>query len=812
MRAGFAPSIDLDTPEHSGDNGGYVWARRHQAEAAGCLRSMWGVSEGVAQLEKRMSSHAPHPGAAGGHLHLTADAYATLEGAVARITYVSEESQYVVARLDVAGRPDPVTIVGTVLSLTPGETLRVHGRWSHHPKFGEQFRVDRYESIVPATITGIQKYLGSGMIKGIGPVFAKRLVETFGAETLQVIETAPARLAEVPGIGPKRQQRIATAWAEQREIREVMLFLQGHGVSPAYAVKIFKTYGQAAIATVRENPYRLARDIRGIGFKTADKIARELGIPADSPLRATAGILHTLQEFTDEGHVYVPEAALLRATEETLEIPAALLPEALATLVSDEAVVVEPISAGRAVYLTALHVSESQVARRAADLLQAPRAVAPIDMTHALAWVEQKTGLALTEEQRQAVCLALQEKLLIITGGPGTGKTTILQAVIRLLEEKKLRIHLASPTGRAAKRLAEVTGHEATTLHRLLEWNPREGGFQRNARNPLETDFVVVDEVSMLDVLLAHHLLQAIPLTATLLLVGDADQLPSVGPGTVLRDLLGVAGIPAIRLTTIFRQAARSRIVSNAHRVNRGQLPDLSVPAADQAQDFFFLSEEDPARLQQLIVDLAHRRLPARYGLDPLADIQVLTPMHRGPIGAGQLNAALQAALNPPRAGAAELLRGGRIFRVGDRVLQLRNNYDKAVFNGDLGRIAAIDPTQQAVMVQVDDREVSYDFSDADELTLAYAMTVHKSQGSEYPAVILVMHPTHYPLLQRNLLYTALTRAKRLLVVVGTKKALAIATRNDAIRRRFSRLAERLTVFGAARQAVLDSAGGNALG
>ena len=759
-----------------------------------------------------MSSHAPHAGAAGGHLHLTADAYATLEGAVARITYVSEESQYVVARLDVAGRPDPVTIVGTVLSLTPGETLRVHGRWSHHPKFGEQFRVDRYEPIVPATITGIQKYLGSGMIKGIGPVFAKRLVETFGAETLQVIESAPARLAEVPGIGPKRQQRIATAWAEQREIREVMLFLQGHGVSPAYAVKIFKTYGQAAIATVRENPYRLARDIRGIGFKTADKIARELGVPADSPLRATAGILHTLQEFTDEGHVYVPEAELLRATEETLEIPAALLPEALATLTADEVVVVEPISAGRAVYLTALHISETQVARRAADLLWAPRAVSPIDMTHALEWVEQKTGLALTEEQRQAVCLALQEKLLIITGGPGTGKTTILQAVIRLLEEKKLRIHLASPTGRAAKRLAEVTGHEATTLHRLLEWNPREGGFQRNARNPLETDFVVVDEVSMLDVLLAHHLLQAIPLTATLLLVGDADQLPSVGPGTVLRDLLGVAGIPAIRLTTIFRQAARSRIVSNAHRVNRGQLPDLSVPAADQAQDFFFLSEEDPARLQQLIVDLAHRRLPARYGLDPLVDIQVLTPMHRGPIGAGQLNAALQAALNPPRAGAAELLRGGRIFRVGDRVLQLRNNYDKAVFNGDLGRIAAIDPIEQAVMVQVDDREVSYDFGDADELTLAYAMTVHKSQGSEYRAVILVMHPSHYPMLQRNLLYTALTRAKRLLVVVGTKKALAIATRNDAIRRRFSRLAERLTVFGAARQAVLDSAGGNALG
>jgi len=753
-----------------------------------------------------MRSRRPHPGAAGGnHLQLRADSYASLEGSVARITYVSEETQYVVARLEVPGKPDPVTIVGTVLSLTPGETLRVHGRWSHHPKYGEQFRVDRYESVVPATITGIQKYLGSGMIKGIGPVFAKRLVEAFGAETLTVIEAAPGRLAEVEGIGPIRQQRITTAWAEQREIREVMLFLQGHGVSPAYAVKIFKAYGQAAIATVRENPYRLAREIRGIGFKTADKIAREVGIPADSPLRAAAGILHTLNEFTDEGHVYVPEDEVFRATAESLEIPATLLPDALSALSADEAVVVEPFATGRAVYLKPLHLSETQLARRLFDLLRAPRAVPLIDMAQALPWVEQKTGLALSEEQRQAVRLALREKLLIITGGPGTGKTTILQAVIRLLEAKKLRMHLASPTGRAAKRLAEVTGHDARTLHRLLEWNPREGGFQRNGRNPLETDVVVVDEVSMIDVLLAHHLAQAVPLTATLLLVGDADQLPSVGPGTVLQDLLAVPGIPAVRLTTIFRQAAQSRIVSSAHRVNRGEFPDLSVTAADRKQDFFFIAEDDPPKLQELIVDLAQRRLPSKYGLDPLADIQVLTPMHRGPIGAGQLNAALQAALNPPRNGAMELLRGGRIFRVGDRVLQLRNNYDKGVFNGDLGRIAAIDAVEQAVVVQVDDREVPYDFSDLDELTLAYAITVHKSQGSEYPAVILPMHTTHYPMLQRNLLYTAITRAKRLLVLVGTRKALAIATKNDATRRRYSHLRERLATSGGDAQAVLDS-------
>ena len=751
----------------------------------------------MVQPERRIRSNAPSADASrGNHLQLRAEPYATLEGAVARITYVSEESQYVVARLDVPGKSDPVTIVGTVLSLTPGEMLRVHGRWSHHAKYGEQFRVERYESIVPATIAGIQKYLGSGMIKGIGPIFAKRLVEAFGEGTLKVIEEAPTRLAEVDGIGPIRQQRITTAWAEQREIREVMLFLQGHGVSPAYAVKIFKAYGQAAISTVRENPYRLARDIRGIGFKTADKIARELGIPTDSPLRAAAGILHTLNELTDEGHVYVPETELLRAAEESLEIPAALLPDALSVLCADEAVVVEPLPTGRAVYLTALHISETHLARQITDLLRAPRAVPPIDLTQALPWVEQKTGLALTEEQRQAVRLAFQEKLLIITGGPGTGKTTILKAVIRLLAAKMLRVHLASPTGRAAKRLAEVTGHEATTLHRLLEWNPREGGFQRNARHPLETDFVVVDEVSMIDVLLAHHLLQAIPLTATLLLVGDADQLPSVGPGTVLQDLLSVPGIPAIRLTTIFRQAAQSRIVSNAHRVNRGEFPDLSVGAAGQAQDFYFLSEEDPEKLQQLIVDLAHRRLPARYGLDPRADIQVLTPMHRGPIGAGQLNTALQTALNPPRNEEMDLLRGGRIFRVGDRVLQIRNNYDKGVYNGDLGRIAAIDPTEQAVTVQVDEREVSYDFSELDELTLAYAATVHKSQGSEYPAVILPMHTTHYLMLQRNLLYTAITRARRLLVLVGMKKALAIAVKNDATVRRRSRLADRLAGLG----------------
>ncbi len=726
-------------------------------------------------------------------LNLTSDPYTMLEGTVARVTYVSEESQYVVARLDVPSRHDPVTFVGTMASLTPGETLRLHGRWSHHPKYGEQFKVERYESVVPATITGIQKYLGSGMIKGIGPVFAKRRVEACGEETLLVIEETPGRLAEIAGIGPIRQERIAKAWADQREIREVMLFLQGHGVSPAYAVKIYKAYGQQAITTVRDNPYTLARDIRGIGFKTADKIARELGIPGDSPLRAAAGILHTLHELTDEGHVYVPEAELLKTAAESLEIPAELLPDALDTLAADEAVIVESLTAGegRAVYLAGLHVSETQLARRVRDLLRAPRHVPATDIRPVLPGIEQGTGRLLSEEQRRAVELAFQEKFLIITGGPGTGKTTILQTVVRLLEAQRIKTHLASPTGRAAKRLSEVTGHEARTLHRLLEWNPREGGFQRNSRNPLETDVVIVDEASMVDLALAHHLLQAVPLTATLVLVGDADQLPSVGPGTVLKDLLRVSNIPSVRLTTIFRQAAQSRIIANAHAVNRGEFPTLATePGRDL--DFYFMSEEDPERLQQLIVDLAQRRLPTRYGFDPLADIQVLTPMHRGVIGAAQLNTVLQAALNPPRSEGTELLRGGRIFRLGDRVLQVVNDYDKLTFNGDLGRIESIEPSEQRITVRIDERPVAYDFSDLDELQLAYAMTVHKSQGSEYPCVILPIHTTHYPMLQRNLLYTALTRAKKLLVLAGTKKAIAIATRNDAIRRRYSRLADRL--------------------
>lgn len=723
-------------------------------------------------------------------------AYTILQGTVERITYVNEENQYVVARLAVPGSHELATVVGNMPSLTPGETLRLHGTWTQHKKYGDQFQVERYETIVPATLVGIQRYLGSGLIKGIGPVFAQRLVDAFGLDTLQLIEVQPARLREVEGIGPKRLQRITAAWAEQKEIREVMLFLQGHGVSSAYAVKIFKAYGAAAIATVKANPYRLAQDIYGIGFKTADHIAQNLGVPSDSPLRARAGIIHVLHALSDEGHVYAPEADLLKEAEATLEIPRALLAEAVTDLTREEQVVAEELSEGdRAIYLKALHVAEEQVARRLCDLLRAPRPAVPIDVEKALAWVEGVTTMRLASQQQEAIRMALSQKALVITGGPGTGKTTILRCIILILERKGIRMCLTSPTGRAAKRMSEATGREATTIHRLLEWSPTHGGFQRNAQRPLETDLLIVDEVSMIDVVLMHSLLKAVPLTATLLLVGDADQLPSVGPGTVLKDILESGRVPAVRLTEIFRQAEKSRIVRSAHRVNRGEFPDLSRPPQGEESDFHFLVEEEPERLQQLIVDLAARRLPARYGLDPVEEIQVLTPMHRGVVGAFQLNAALQAALNPPKADSREVVRGARAFRTGDRVMQLRNNYDKEVYNGDIGRIHHIDLEEQAVIVQVDGRPVTYDFSELDELTLAYAATVHKSQGSEYPAVIMPLHTTHYPMLQRNLLYTAITRARRLLVLAGTKKALAIAVRNDATLRRASRLADRLVRF-----------------
>jgi exodeoxyribonuclease V alpha subunit len=680
----------------------------------------------------------------------------TRSGVVDRVTFSDPESQWTVARLAVRGERDRVTIVGTMAALTPGESVRVHGRWKRHAQYGLQLEVIRYESVVPATAFGIRRYLGSGLIKGIGPIVAAKLVEAFGVETLKVIEETPERLLEIPGIGKQRQDRITTTWAEQREVRGIMLWLQGHQISPHLAGKIWRAYGPGAISVVQSNPYRLARDIRGIGFKRADAVAEALGIPKDSPFRATAAVFHTLQKLTDDGHVYVPAAVLHATPENDLEIPADLLPPAIPALLEEDKIICEDLPEGQAVYLTPLHIAESRLARRLSEFLRAPRRPLVIDIEQALAWVEAKISLTLTPQQRDAVRLALQEKLVVITGGPGTGKTTILNTLIKLLETRGLRIHLASPTGRAAKRLSEVTGRPASTLHKLLEYS--RGQFRRTRQHPLDTDVVIVDEGSMVDLPLMCHLVQALPLPAALVLVGDADQLPSAGPGTVLRDLLDFDGIPSIRLTTIFRQAQRSRIITNAYGVNHGEMPDLSAPGRDEVPDCYFIEQQDPVTVRNLVVQLVSERLPRRYGYDPFEDIQVLVPMHRGEAGVAQLNAALQARLNAPAEGKTELTRGSRRFRVGDRVLE-------------------------------------YDFQNLDELMLAYATSVHKSQGSEYPCCVLVMLPQYYLLLQRNVLYTGLTRARTLLVLVGTRQALGIAVHNNKIVRRYSHLTERLAAF-----------------
>lgn len=712
--------------------------------------------------------------------------YTTIQGTLERITYVNEENQYVVGRLQVAGRRELTTIVGNLPAVTPGETLRLQGRWTVHKKYGEQFQVDRFETVTPSTVVGIERYLGSGMIKGIGPVFAKRLVGAFGLDTLTVIDARPQRLLEVEGIGPVRHERICRAWNDQREIRQVMLFLQEHGVSPAYAVRIFKHYGQNSIAVVKDDPYRLAQDIYGVGFKTADGIAQKLGVPKDSPGRAQAGAIHTLNGLTDEGHLYFPKQGLVEECVKMLEVEAPAVETAIAALRQQDRIVVEEGPDGSGVYLKALHQAEVKAAQRLQDIARAPRLLVPIDVEKAIQWAQEKGRLTLAPQQQEAIRKAIDRKLVVITGGPGTGKTTILRCLLPILEAKRLRVAQAAPTGRAAKRMAEATGREAKTLHRLLEFSPRDGQFQRTADRPLDADIVIVDEASMMDLPLMYSLLRAVPLQAGLVLVGDVDQLPSVGPGTVLQDIIASGVAEVIKLTEIFRQAEASQIVVNAHRVNQGAMP---LTPRDGGGDFVFIDEEEPEAVQRRIVDLVTRDLPSRHGFDPWNDIQVITPMHRGVIGAGQLNTVLQAALNPR---GAEVVRGTRLFRAGDKVMQLRNNYDKDVFNGDIGRIQRIDLEEQEVHIRFDDRVVAFDFSDLDELGLAYAITVHKSQGSECPVAVVPIHTHHFVLLQRNLLYTAITRARRLLVMVGTRKATAIAVKNDKTQRRYSRLLPRL--------------------
>lgn len=720
-----------------------------------------------------------------------ADDELTLEGNVERLVFSGGDGSFAVARLHVEGEADLVTIVGSLLGVPAGARLRVRGRYETNARFGRQFRVAGYTEVAPETLEGIRRYLGSGLIKGIGPEFAARIVSKFGLHTLEILDANPYRIGEVSGIGPVRAESIKRAWAEQRAIRNVMVFLQGHGVSPAFAVRVYKRYGEAAIARVRENPYRLAFDVWGIGFLSADRVASALGIKPDSDVRVEAGVRHVLDEAGGSGNVYLPRARLVDLTAQRLEVDPALAEAAIDRLARTGDLVVDDTGDDTAVYEARLYRAERAVAAGLARLLGAAAARVDLDVARAIAWYEKEAGIALAPEQVEAIRQATSRPVVVITGGPGVGKTTIVRGVVAILRRKGLRVALGAPTGRAAKRLQDATGQPAATLHRLLEWRPAEGSFARNRDRPLDADLLVVDESSMLDVLLAADLLAALADGTRLVLVGDVDQLPSVGPGTVLKDVMTSGRVPTVRLTQIFRQAAQSLIVTNAHRIHDGVVPEIGPSPAEgpDTRDFFFVEEEDPGRAAALIRDLVVTRLPRRYALDP-HDIQVLAPMHRGELGAGNLNRLLQEAMT---AGADELRSGTRVFRRGDRVMQMHNNYDKEVFNGDVGRVLAVKREEHELVIRIDDREIIYASDELDELMLAYAATVHKSQGSEYPAVVVPIHTQHYVMLQRNLLYTAVTRGKRLVVLVGTKKAMGIAVRNGGVAARCSRLTARLT-------------------
>lgn len=721
----------------------------------------------------------------------------TIEGVVDKVVYSNEETAWSVVRLVIRGRGQ-LTAVGHLLGVRPGETIRLTGRWVRDRKYGEQFRADSYLSVQPATFIGIEKYLGSGLVKGIGPAMARRLVQRFGLDTLDVIEHRPHRLTEVEGIGPVRSARIRDAWLEQSEIRDVMIFLQSHGVSTAYAVKIYKRYGSAAISTVRENPYRLAREIFGIGFRMADKIARDVGIPADSKHRLGAGVLYALQQAADKGHVYVPRHDLVEATAELLAVEANAVPAILDELAGRGEIALVPLEndADAAVFLKPLEIAERGLAERVKRLTAQRDLPLEIDVGRACQWFERRERIELAQEQRGALERALTAKLLVITGGPGTGKTTLVRGIVGILTKKGLKVELAAPTGRAAKRLAQASGLEAKTVHRLLEYSPQEGGFQRGEELPLDADLVVVDEASMLDTALAHHVLAALREATRLILVGDVDQLPSVGPGRVLADLIESGAVDVVRLAEIFRQARESLIVVNAHRVRDGRMPFFTTSdkgassdrSASEKGDFFFIDREEPEAVLETVKHLYEERIPRGFGFEA-RDIQVLTPMQRGLLGAANLNAELQALVNPE---GESLSRGGRLFRVGDRVMQVRNNYDLDVFNGDVGQVETIDVTDQIVRVDFDGRQVDYDFSDLDELVLAYACSIHKSQGSEYTAVVIPLHTQHFVMLQRNLFYTAITRGRKLVVVVGSRRALELAVRTESSSRRATLLARRL--------------------
>jgi exodeoxyribonuclease V alpha subunit len=724
----------------------------------------------------RMNDSSPQP-------HAASDEIA---GLVERVTFFNADSGFAVLRVKVRGQRDLVTVLGSLPSVSAGEWLTAKGWWVRDKDHGLQFKAQVLKATPPTTSEGVERYLGGGFVKGVGPVLAKKLVGHFGATVLEVIGNNPANLEAVDGIGPKRRERIATAWQEGLQIREIMLFLHSHGVSTGRAVRIFKTYGNLAIQTVRENPYTLAKEIHGIGFATADQIAQSVGVPRDSQNRARAGIDHVLLGATSEGHCALPLEKLKVAAIKLLELSAETVEQALSQMLTAGSLLLEEIDAEPLIFLPHLRRAEDGISAKVRRLADAGLTYPKLDFDKAVAWCEEKTGKTLAPSQRNALKTVLNNRVAIITGGPGVGKTTLVNSILLILRAKKVKCLLCAPTGRAAKRLTETTGLEAKTIHRLLEIDPATGRFSRNEENPLECDLLIVDETSMVDVLLMYALLRALPKSSALVMVGDVDQLPSVGAGNALRDLIDSDVVPVVRLTEVFRQAATSKIITSAHLIRQGKMPELR--SAESGSDFYFIERDTPEEIAATLVKLVRERIPTGHGLDPIRDIQVLCPMNRGSIGVRELNTVLQTALNPARQGEPVAERFGWRFRVRDKVIQTVNDYKKEVFNGDIGTIEKIDPVEQEVFVRYDDRLVTYDYGELDEVSLAYAVTIHKSQGSEFPAVVIPVAMQHYMLLQRNLIYTGITRAKRLLVVIGQKKALGLAVRNDQARKRYSGL------------------------
>ncbi len=713
-----------------------------------------------------------------------------LKGTLARIRFESDDGEFAVAELDATdGRR--VTMVGNLLETKVGQEVEVAGEWKDHPRFGRQLSLHSIHPVVPTTPEAIERYLASGLIEGIGPVLAERIVGEFGEDTLDILDETPHRIVEVEGIGAKRAESIVEAWGVQRAIRSVMMFLQEHGISPRFASRIWKFYGSRAIEVIRSNPYRLADDIFGIGFKKADEIAREAGFGLDSPERIRAGLLYTLREAHSDGHMYLPQGELFDRASRILSQPTDLMRDALEHLREERRVVVETPSLDRPplVYRRPAHEAEERAAEHLRRLLGSSRRFKVRSVDHQLGVAEERLGFHLAPAQREAVRCAWLNKVSVITGGPGTGKTTIVRAVCALGKELNQRIALCAPTGRAAKRLSEATGRDASTAHRLLEYSLKEGGFQRDEDSPLDADMVIVDEASMVDTYLMAAIAAAIPDHAALLLVGDVDQLPSVGPGNVLADIIACGKVSVVRLTEIFRQAEKSNIIVNAHRINRGEMP--RVPERDEGEltDFYVIATEEPPLAQERIVQLVTDRIPNAFGMDPMTEVQVLSPMHRGDVGTQALNEILQEHFT---AGNRELRRGSQTWRVGDKVMQTRNNYDHDIFNGDLGRIVEINKRTGHVGVKFDQRVVSLEYGELDDLTLAYAITVHKSQGAEYRGVVIPLLTQHYVMLQRNLLYTAVTRATDLVILVASQRAVSLAVRNDRSQRRYSRLDARI--------------------